>query len=252
MTRTVYIGHDSREVEAFDVARDSLLRTASRSVAVRKVDAMELAARRLFWRPVERRGSVLYDYLSDAPQATEFATARFLVPFIHRGGWCLFVDCDVVFLADVEELFALADDRYAVMCVQHAPLLDTTDKMDNQPQTTYTRKNWSSVMLLNCDHPAHHRLSLPMVNHWPGALLHRFSWLRDEEIGSLPDAWNWLVGVQPMPENAKIAHFTLGGPWLNGWGQKPHDEIWTAARARVGWGRQCLDGREESGRPLRV
>jgi lipopolysaccharide biosynthesis glycosyltransferase len=172
----------------------------------------------------------MIDHLSGAPQSTEFATSRFLVPFLHRKGWCLFTDCDVVFLGDISELFALADSRYAVQVVKHQHNPVESVKMDGQAQTSYDRKNWSSVVLWNCDHPAHHRLTLGMVNWWPGACLHRFCWLKDDEIGSLPNEWNWLVGVQPKPADPKIAHFTLGGPFLPGWTSKEHDDIWLRAR----------------------
>jgi hypothetical protein len=227
----VYVGSDSREHEAYAVACASLARRARGLVEIHKLEAGELYRQRLLWRPIERTDNgQMIDHLSGAPQSTEFATARFLVPFLQRRGWALFVDADVVFLEDVAELFALADDRFAVMCVKHCELPQAGIKMDGQAQLPYPRKNWSSVVLWNCDHPAHHRLSLAMVNHWPGELLHRFAWLRDSEIGALPAAWNWLVSVEPKPEIPKIAHFTLGGPWLTGWRGGEYDEVWNAER----------------------
>lgn len=228
----VYIGWDEREQEAFKVAAASLRGTASIHLDVHQLDAEDLFQRRLLWRPITRGVRQVKDHLSDAPQATEFATSRFLVPTLARTGWALFVDCDVVFLGDVAELFALADPRYAVMVVKHPALTTTGLKMDGQEQTSYPRKNWSSVMLWNCDHVANERLDLGMVNWWPGALLHRFCWLRDEEIGELPPAWNWLVNVRERPQEARLAHFTLGGPWLPGWTPQPNDEVWTDARER--------------------
>lgn len=225
----LHIGYDPREADAFRVAADTAARLSRHPVAVRALDAAELYRDRLLWRPVEHEGGVEIDHLSGAPQSTRFANARFLVPFIQRTGWALFVDCDVVFLADVAELFAHADPRYAVMCVQHRHEPAQGVKMVSQPQTAYSRKNWSSVMLWNLAHPAHHRLTLAQVNQYPGDLLHRLFWLRDAEIGALPAEWNWLVGVQPRPLTPKIAHFTLGGPWLPGWKGAEHDEIWNDA-----------------------
>ena len=64
-------------------------------------------------------------------------------------GWALFIDCDIVFLEDVNNLFSLADDRYAVMCVKHEFKPKPGLKMDGQVQTVYPRKNWSSVVLWN-------------------------------------------------------------------------------------------------------
>ena len=58
------------------------------------------------------------------------------------------------------------------------------------------RKNWSSVVLWNCAHPSNEKISVDKVNNpnHDGAFFHRFSWLRDDEIGKLPCDWNWLVG----------------------------------------------------------
>lgn len=99
-------------------------------------------------------------------------------------------------------------------------------KMDGQAQTSYPKKNWSSVVLWNVDHPANKRLSLVDVQERRGFDLHQFYWLADSEIGELPREWNWLVGVQPKPAAPKIAHFTLGGPFLRSWAGAEHDETW--------------------------
>lgn len=170
----------------------------------------------------------MWDQVSEAFCSTEFAITRFLVPILAHSGWVLFCDCDIVFLDDPAKLFALADDRFAVMCVKHDMKVEHDRKMDGQVQVPYARKNWSSVMLVNCDHPANQRMTVSMIKEIPGRFLHRFCWLKDDEIGELPPEWNWLVGVQPKPEHPKIAHFTLGGPWIPGWVPQAHDDIWSA------------------------
>lgn len=223
----VYIGHDPREQVAFDVAVRSLGRvTPAAAVTPLKLD--RLAACGLLRRPMDLRGG-MYDLPSNAPCATEFAISRFLVPHLAQMGWALFVDCDVVFLSDVSELFDQADPDKAVMVVKHAPLEDEGTKMDGALQVRYPRKNWSSVILWNCDHPANQRLSLQDVNERPGRDLHRFYWLADSEIGSLTPDWNWLVGVQGKPLFPKLAHFTKGGPWFPGWTGAEHDDLWLEA-----------------------
>lgn len=221
----VYIGYDAREHAAYEVAERSLL-AHSPDAQVTRLDATRLADQGLLRRPQDRRGNSTYDIISNAPQSTDFAISRFLVPHLAHEGWALFVDCDVVFLRPIEELFALADDRCAAMVVKHAALAESGLKMDGQAQTPYPRKNWSSVVLWNCDHPANRRLSLQDVNERPGRDLHAFYYLHDEEIGGLPRGWNWLVNVQPKPENTGIAHLTLGGPWLPNWAPAAHDDIW--------------------------
>lgn len=221
----VYIGHDRREIAAYTAAVKSLC-AQSPAAQITRLDATRLFDAGMLRRPQDQRGTITYDIISNAPQATEFAISRFLVPHLAHEGWALFTDCDVVFLRPIEELFRLADPRYAVMVVKHPALPVEGVKMDGQPQVAYARKNWSSVVLWNCDHPANRRLSLQDVNQRPGRDLHRFYWLADEEIGALPPEWNWLVGVQLEPANLAIAHFTLGGPWLPNWVPAPGDDLW--------------------------
>lgn len=217
----VFIGHDEREAKAYAVAEHSLRKHSGITATPLKAD--RLADQGLLRRPQDRRG-VIYDLPSNAPCSTDFAISRFLVPHLAHTGWALFTDCDVVFMADIAEL--ATDDTKAVMVVKHGALNGSGEKMDGQAQLAYPRKNWSSVMLWNCDHPANKRLSLQDVNERPGRDLHAFYWLADSEIGELPREWNWLVGIQPKPAQPKIAHFTLGGPWLPGWYGAEHDDIW--------------------------
>lgn len=222
----VYIGYDHREAAAVKVACATLTRQSG--LLAELLDAERLQAAGLLTRPTDMRGSD-YDLLSGAPASTRFAISRFLVPLLCQGGWALFTDCDVVFLRDPREMLASADPLKAVHVVKHRHDPVETDKMCGLVQTAYPRKNWSSVMLFNCSHPANRRLSLWDVNNRPGRDLHAFYWLSDDEIGDLDPAWNWLVGVQPKPAAPKIAHFTLGGPWFPQWAGAEHDDIWLEA-----------------------
>lgn len=227
------MGYDAREHAAFEVALDSLTRHATGQVVITPLVLERLRAQGLSLRPYRVHRNSLWDVLSDAPQSTEFANTRFLTPLLAQAGWALFIDCDMLFLGDVAELFALADPRYAVMCVKHEHAGLEQTKMDACVQTQYPRKNWSSVMLFNCEHPANQRLTLDLLNTRPGRDLHAFCWLKDEEIGELPPAWNWLVGVHPKPADVRLAHYTLGGPWLPDWTPAEHDELWLAARDQM-------------------
>lgn len=213
------MGYDAAEAEAYSVAARSL---EAFGIDPEPLDAERLRATGLLTRLVDDRGQK-YDLSSNAPCSTDFATSRFLVPLLCQSGWALFTDCDVVFLADPRDM--PRDSSRAVMVVKHEHRGRGT-KMGGMAQTAYRRKNWSSVMLFNCDHPANRRLSLRDVNERPGRDLHAFYWLHDSEIGELPMDWNWLVNVQPKPLAPKIAHFTLGGPWIEGWTPAPHDELW--------------------------
>jgi hypothetical protein len=90
-------------------------------------------------------------------------------------------------------------------------------KMDGQIQTSYARKNWSSVCAFNCDHPANKALTFNLVNSVPGRDLHRFCWLKDGEIGELPAEWNWLVGHSDPAVDPALVHFTDGIPTMPGY-----------------------------------
>lgn len=222
----VYLGYDDREPEAYRVAVKSILKHSPTAVITPlKLDRLESSG--LITRPVDNRGQK-YDIISNSPCSTDFANSRFLVPMLAQTGWALFMDSDVVVLSPLEELFSYADKYKAVMVVKHKPITKAGKKMDGQEQTLYKRKNWSSVMLFHCDHKANQRLTLYDVNHRPGRDLHKFFWLHDSEIGELPDRFNWLINVNPKPENPVIAHYTLGGPFLPGWKGAEHDDIWLA------------------------
>lgn len=158
--------------------------------------------------------------------STEFAISRFLVPYLAGGGWALFMDCDVLVRENLTRLFEIADPRYAVMCVKHNHQPVTTLKMDNQPQIAYPRKNWSSVMLFNCDHPANRELTVGMVNTLPGRDLHRFCWLADNDIGELDPKWNWLAGHSDPSIDPAIVHHTDGSPNMPGYEETPYADEW--------------------------
>ena len=219
----VYVGFDPVEIGAYDALCKSMQNYTY--VSPEPLIEDDLRAAGLYTRMIDKRGGQYYDLPSNAPCSTEFATSRFLTPLLCRSQWALFVDCDVLFFADPLEILQHVDPTKAVSVVKHNHQGKGT-KMCGLQQTAYDRKNWSSVMLFNCHHPANKRLSLRDINERPGRDLHQFYWLSDDEIGELPPEWNWLVNVQPKPERVKLAHFTNGGPWLEGWEPSPYDELW--------------------------
>ncbi len=230
----VWIGWDPAEMAAWNVAARSAGVPAHR-LALSPLQKAGLYTRAMEHRTADGR-SYLWDVRSDAPMSTEHALSRFWVPMLcEYHGWALFTDGDVLFRGDIQELFALADPKYAVQVVQHAPLLAEGTKKDGQPQTAYHRKNWSSVILWNCGHPANQALTLDVLNTWPGRDLHAFKWLTNDLIGQLPAQYNYLVNVSPMPEDVKIAHFTLGTPNLPGHAEDPFADEWLATAKRAGY-----------------
>lgn len=200
----VFVGYDPREDIAYQVCKHSIIKRQP-DADVRPLKQSELRQSGWYTRPVDTLGS------------TEFTFTRFLVPELTNfEGWAVFMDCDMILTTDIKELFDQADDRYAVMCVKHDYKVKASFKMDGQKQTIYPRKNWSSVVLWNCGHPSNKAVTQDLVNDKEinGAYLHRFSWLKDEEIGELDHTWNYLVGVYNDIETPKLIHYTEGGPWF--------------------------------------
>lgn len=216
----VFVGYDTREDIAYQVCKHSIV-SKNDDVIVRPLKQQELREAGWYTRPVDKLAS------------TEFTFTRFLIPELTNfEGWALFMDCDMILKTDIKELFDQANDDYAVMCVKHDYTPKATTKMDGQQQTIYPRKNWSSVMLFNCGHKSNQKLTQDLVNdpEINGAYLHRFSWLKDKEIGELSPEWNWLVGHYSEPQDGtpKLIHYTEGGPWFENYRNCDYHEDWKA------------------------
>lgn len=216
---SIWIGFDPREAQAFAVCRSSIERHRTQPIPIRGIILKDLQDAGIYTRPVERRGDQLFDPISGAPMSTEFAISRFFTPLLAKTGVALFMDCDVMCRGSVSRLFELVQFKtdWAVACVKHDHNPDYSVKMDGQAQTKYARKNWSSVMLFNCDHPANKALTKDFLNTVPGRDLHRFCWLKDEEIIGLSPAWNYLVGHTVTHEDPQLVHFTDGIPSMRGY-----------------------------------
>lgn len=245
INQVICIGYEPREEEAYRVAVASAIHYAPEGTIVTGVHLQELHKRGLYTRRTESREGRLWDVISEAPMSTEFAISRFLSievaeEAMHQRGllwgfdgpsWVMFMDCDMLVRKPLEPLFELArrpeNSEKALLCVQHNFAPPEGIKMDNQVQTQYARKNWSSVMLLN---PNHHSnvldLTPELVNSVPGRDLHRFCWLADEEIGALPVDYNWLVGHSPNNIDPTIVHFTDGAPCMAGYENVPYADEW--------------------------
>lgn len=234
---SIYIGFDPRESDAFAVARESIRRHLNLPIPIYGLVLEDLRKAGLYWRPTEMRPSaadkpVMWDVISDHPMSTEFAVSRFLVPHLAKKGLALFVDADVMARANVAPLFEMAE-RYreiAVWCVHHRYEQTSGTKMDGQVQSSYGRKNFSSVMLFDVDHPSNKKLSPEYVNSVPGRDLHQFKYLADDELGEIGPEWNHLVGEYPLNPNAKLVHYTLGIPSFAGYEQCEFADEWRAVR----------------------
>jgi hypothetical protein len=223
---SIWIGFDPRETDGYAVTRQSTISGLNAPIPVRGVVLSDLRERGLYTRPTSRRDGRLWDEISDAPMSTEFACSRFLVPHLAGSGWAMFMDCDMLVRRPLRKLFALADPSKAVMVVKHHHEPPEGEKMDGQLQVRYARKNWSSVVLYNCDHPANQALTVDLVNTVPGRDLHRFCWLDDDLIGELPHEWNWLVGHSNPAIDPAIVHFTTGIPSMPGYEDCQFSDEW--------------------------
>lgn len=234
---SVWIGFDPRpaEVAAFGVCRHSLFKNIPSNWSVYGLILSDLQARGLYTRPTKRKLngdgrfemidelSIRADY--DGRVSTEHAISRFLVPHLARSivpyhsniGWAVFMDGDMLVRGNVGQLVQSLDRTFALYCVKHNYQPKDTVKMDGQQQSVYMRKNWSSFMIFNVDHPANKSLTVEMVNTLPGRDLHRMAWLDDSEIGELGPEWNFLVGETDKSVSPKVLHYTLGLPNMPGY-----------------------------------
>ncbi len=166
-------------------------------------------------------------------QSTEFSFSRFLTPYLSGyTGWSVFMDCDMLMLDDIAALWALRDDRYAVMVVKHQHVPKETEKFLGMPQSKYEKKNWSSVMLFN--NARCRALTPEYVSSASGLDLHQFKWLEsDDEIGTLPRRWNHLVGYDPATPDTALIHYTLGGPYFTEYANCEYADEWHSEKERM-------------------
>ena len=217
----IYIGYDAKEDIAYRVCKHSILKRSGANVKIRSLKLYELIANKLYNRTIDPLAS------------TEFTYSRFLVPTLNNfNGWAVFCDCDFLFFDDVEKILNNIDESKALYCVQHDYTPKEKHKMDGQKQTIYPRKNWSSFILFNCSHPSNKRLDVDLVNSETGSFLHQFKWLKDSEIGSLDERWNWLEGWTSKHNNKKpfAVHYTRGGPWFEEWQDVEFANEWIKER----------------------
>jgi len=208
---SVFVGYDTKETIAYHVCANSIVRQSTQPVSI-----VPLAL------------NLLNDYTeTHTDTSNEFVYSRFLVPHLmNYNGWAVFVDGDMVLQEDIANLWNLRDDSKAVMVVKHDYKTKQSIKYLNAKNENYPRKNWSSVILWNCNHLAHKILLPEFVQHSSGSYLHRFGWLTDNDIGELPIEWNWLADEYGANPNAKLIHYTLGTPCFEEFANTPMAEHW--------------------------
>lgn len=193
----LFAGYDPNEAAGYHTFCHSVITRASEPVSITPIIKNQFPE----WKRENDDG------------ATEFSFSRFLVPYLcgYRGHAIFMDGADMLCLGDIAELWALRDYSKSVQVVQHPEYQPESVKMWGQENRAYPRKNWSSVMIMNCDYHHAHELTPENVATKPGGWLHRFEWTTEKRIGELPPEWNVLVGHQDTT-NAKLLHFTNGLP----------------------------------------
>lgn len=187
----VFIGYDPREAAAYHTCVQSIIETCSEPS-------------RLQFTPLtgERRDG-----------SNDFIYARFLVPYLCGfAGSAVFLDGDMVVRTDVAELFSFPLAYCAARVVKHDYKTKYPVKYLGNKNEDYPKKNWSSVILWNCGYFRNDILHPQFVSDQTGSFLHRFSWLKPEEVGELPAEWNRLVLEQDVKPEDKLLHYTIGIP----------------------------------------
>ena len=220
----IFAGFDQREEAGYHAFTSSVLEHAS---APFTVTPLHLPLFRSFYAPGVRDGSNAFVY------------TRFLIPFLQGyTGSAIFCDgSDMLMRADIAELWALRDPYKPVQVVKHDyrtrwPRKYLGTQME-APNESYPRKQWSSVMILNCMHMSWRKLTPESVQKMTGQELHRFSWLQEDEIGELPKEWNWLVQEDGPNPDAKLLHFSSGVPLMPAHANSPHAADYMRQCARM-------------------
>ena len=217
----IYIGFDSsnygQEI-SWEVCKRSIIKHCSN---LNKINIIKLVKKDLIDKGIFTR--------TDKDGSTEFTYTRFLIPYLNNyKGYAIFMDSDFLWECDILELF----ENYTlktvpVSCVKHIyTVCKDKTKMDGRKQDWYPKKNWSSLMIYNCEHPdVKKNLTLENTNSKSAKFLHRMEWCNEEDILEIPKDYNYLVGYY-NDNNIKALHYTDGGPWFTRYKNCDYSDKW--------------------------
>lgn len=214
---TIFCGYDERESVGFHIFCNSVLNRSSVPVAFVPLGSNGMRA-----------------------GTNQFTLSRFLAAYMMGyKGRAIFADAaDMICLGDVAELSDnLQAITGAVGVVKHSYKTKHKIKYEGtdmqSPNIDYDRKNWSSLMLINCEHPAWQAITPKSIDTWQMLDLLQFKFLADSEIESIPDEWNRLVDEDQPTDNAKIMHWTAGIPGFNFYKNAPAADLWRQEWAKT-------------------
>jgi lipopolysaccharide biosynthesis glycosyltransferase len=207
----IFIGYDPREAVAYHTCVNSIIRQASQPVAI-----IPLAL------------NLFNDYTeTHTDGSNQFIYSRFLVPHLMGyTGHAIFIDGDMIVRGDIVELWEQRSAHHDVQVVKHNYKTKMSEKYLGAKNEDYPRKNWSSVILWNCNSYPNRRLTPEFIQKSTGAQLHRFTWIDDQRIGELPPEWNWLPDEYGPNLDAKLLHYTLGTPCFHEFATTPQSDEW--------------------------
>lgn len=213
----LFVGFDPREAVAYHTFCQSVIARCSMPVAFTPLALNNLA------------GGYVEGHTDGS---NEFIYSRFLVPYLcNFQGYAIFADGDMLCLEDLAELWDQRDPNKAVQVVHHDYQTTESVKYLGAKNEDYPRKNWSSVIIWNCGHPANKVLTPEFVAAQSGKYLHRFMWVDaygDDLIGGISMRWNWLAIEYPELKHAllSLVHYTLGTPCFEGYHDRDFADLW--------------------------
>lgn len=223
----LYFGFDNRESIGAHVFQHSVLTRSSEPVSF---IPLHLNNMRSFYEEHHTDGTNAFIY------------SRFLIPYLQGyKGWAIFMDgADMLCLDDIAKLWAMRDPiNKAVMVVKHdyktkahRKYIGTEMEANNGD---YPCKNWSSVMLINCNHFAWREVTPEFVKNAHGSELHQFRFIKDEAIGELPKEWNHIVIENAPNPDAKLVHYSLGIPGFKHYENCEYSDEWFHEREMMQW-----------------
>lgn len=217
-----FVGYDKREAVGYHVFCHSVL-------ARTKLDVS--------FTPMRGSGS------KPMGSSTAFDHTRWDVPRLcGYSGLAIWAECDMLCRTDIAELLECFNNKYDVMVAKHDYRTRFPVKFLGQSNEDYPRKNWSSLMVINCRAAVWQRIDYLRLHNLPDLrLLHSFperiesvALFDQDRIGALDLGWNWLVGEYPHNPKAAFAHFTIGLPCFKEYKDCDYSNEWRAELAALG------------------
>ena len=214
----IFVGFDQKESIAYHAFVQSLIDSSSIPLSI---------------TPLAENNLNIYNE-KHLDGTNKFTYSRFLVPYLMNfKGWAIYFDGDMVCLSDIKDLIRNFDTNKAVNVIKHDYKTKNSVKYFGQKNEDYPRKNWSSVIIWNCEHPKNKILTPDFIESMNGAFLHRFKWLDNVEIGELDKKWNWLAVEYPEIKDANLIHYTLGTPCFEEYKNTSMANYWKKAFNRL-------------------